>query len=428
MNQKQGIRVGITAVFVLISLCLSCLGEVSEYSGQDQIDSLIASLSRSPSEIPSESLSDALPETLPYPMLMEDIRELYSSEILLVNQSRQIDLNDTVSFADRQSIEQCICALSAYESLLRERAIRLAQFEIRLKKIWPELSMKEQVDITEGLEEMLRLQAIFIYDFQSQLKKKFCLFPIRDRKKFLNSFGDLLDREADLLLGFEGFLHHLQNAPEEDKIEFLASFEDLIRRQAILLSSYNSFLKVNCNILKIYKYVDGCGCYRSCQNVTYTYVVKNTCNCSVEGIRVVDSRLGIIIEGISLGPHEKKSFSKSTVLNYPSGTTVCNTAQAWGNFSNNFIIMSESNEVCIQMCAPAKNQESLELGNQKALAIASDLAAAENNIVIEKNQNGKCCPNKDSANQMAIRVGDQLAASYRSSKGANNIKIVSNQQ
>ena len=90
--------------------------------------------------------------------------------------------------------------------------------------------------------------------------------------------------------------------------------------------------------------------------------------------------------------------------------------------------MSESNEVCIQMCAPAKNQESLELGNQKALAIASDLGAAENNIVIEKNQNGKCCPNKDSANQMAIRVGDQLAASYRSSKGANNIKIVSNQQ
>ena len=80
------------------------------------------------------------------------------------------------------------------------------------------------------------------------------------------------------------------------------------------------------------------------------------------------------------------------------------------------------------MCAPAKNQESLKLGNQKALAVASDPATAENNILIEKNQNGKCCPNKDSANQMAIDVGDQLAASYRSSKGANNIKIVSNQQ
>ena len=432
MNPTLSLRVSIAVCILLISICPSYLGEVSEYSGQDQIDSTIVSLSGPLSEIlldiPSEITYDTLPEALPYAMLMRDIRELYSSEILLVNQSHQIDLNDTILFADKQSIESHISSLSTYERLLRERAIRLAKFELRLKEIWPRLSLEERVDITENLEGLLRHQAILIYDFQSQLKKKFCLFSIREKKKFLDSFEDLLHREAALFLGFEDFLHQLQNAPEEDKIEFLASFEDLIRRQAVLLEKYEDLLKVKCNILKINKYVNGCDCYRSGQTITYTYVIKNTCNCTIEGIKIVDSRLGVIVEGISLGAYETKSFRKSTVLEYPPDTEVCNTAQAWGIDPNGFTTISESNEVCIRMCSPpkTKNQESLKLGSQKALAIASDPATAENNILIKKNQNG--CEKEDSANQMAIGVGDQVAAAYGSSKGANNIKIVSNQQ
>ncbi len=428
MNPTHSLRVGIAICLLLISISSSCLGGASEYSGNDQINSSIAPLPGPQSDISSAKLSDALPESSPYPMLMRDIRELNSGEILLTNLSRQISLNDTVLFADRQSIEECICSLGAYESLLRERAIRLAKLEIRLKEIWPQLSLEERVEMTEDLEGLLRTHSILIHDFQSQLKKKFCSFPIRDRKKFLISMGDLLDRDANLLLGFEDFLHNLQDVSKEQKVELLASFEDLIRRQAILLDIYEAFLKVNCNILKIYKYASGCGYYRPCQNVTYTYVIKNTCNCVVEGIRIVDSRLGIIVEDVSLGPHEKKSFTKSTSLNSLPGTTVCNTAQAWGNYSNNFIVMSESNEVCIRMAAPAVNNDSLKLGNQRAVAIASDPAAAENNILIEKNQEGKCCPDKDSAGQMTIGVGDQLAAAYRSSIGTNNIKIVSIQQ
>jgi hypothetical protein len=428
MNPTHSHRVGIAVCLLLISICSSCLGDVSEYSGQDQIDSSIISSLDSQPEIPSQTLSDALPETLPYPMLSGDIRELISGEILMDNQSRQIELTDTVLFADRQSIEECTNSLGAYESMLRERAIRLAQLEFRLKENWPLLSLEERVDLTKGLEGLLRRQAIRIYDFQSQLKKKFCIFPINGKKKFLDSFGDLLDRESDLLLGFEDFLHNLQDAPREDKIEFLASFEDLIRRQAVLLDIYDAFLRVNCKILKIHKYASGHGYARPCQNITFTYVIKNTCNCVVEGIRIVDSRIGIIVDNISLGPYEKKSFTKTAVLNGPPGSFVCNKAQVWGNFTNNFIVMSESNEVCVRMAEPTINNDSLDLGNQKALAIASDPAAAENNIVIEKNQVGKFSPNKDSANQIAMGVGDQLAAAYRSSKGANNIKIVSTQK
>ena len=440
MNLTCSLRVGIAVGLLLISLCISCLGEVQENSRQAHINLLPDSLSETPNnslpetlaeippETPSKTLNEIQPESLPYCKLMEDLRDLYSGEILLINQSPQIQLSDTVLSADRQSIGQHIHTLSEYESQLRYRAVRLAQFESRLTEEWPELSLEERVSLTERLEELLRVQASRLYYFQSQLKKKYCLFPIREKNKFVNSFEDLLDREADLLQGFEDFLHQLQDAPQDDQIELLASFEDLIRRQAILLDTYEDFLKVNCNVLRIYKYVNRCGVYRAGQNITYTYVIKNTCNCSIDSIAIVDSRLGPIVGDISLGPHEKKSFNKSTVLNYPPGTMVCNTARAWGIDPNNFTIMRESNEVCIRMASPATNRDSLELGNQKALAIASDPAAAENSILIKKNQKSKCCENKDSANLMAIHVGDQLAAAHRSSKASNNIKIVSSQQ
>ncbi len=335
MNSTHSLRVGITACLLLISLGLIGQGDVSEYSGQSHID------------------SDNLPETLHDPLLMEDLHELRSSEILLINHSHQIDLNDTILLGDSQSIELYVFSLSTYERTLRERAIRLAKFEIKIKEIWPGLDLKERVEITRCLEGLLRHQAILIYDFQSQLKKKYCLFSTKDKKKFLSSFQDLLGRESSLLLGFEDLLHNLQNAPKEDKIEFLGSFEDLIRRQAILLDIYEDFLKVNCNMLTIYKYIDEHECYRSGQNVNYTYVIKNTCNCSTEEIDIVDSRLGVVIRGISLAPHETKSFNKTTTLNYPPGTTVCNTA--WGIDPNGFTI-SGSNEICIQMCGPDKNQ------------------------------------------------------------------------
>jgi len=285
--------------------------------------------------------------------LMEDFQELHSSEILLVNQSHQIDLNDTVSLEDSQSIEQSAIPLSTYERILRERAIRLAKFELKAKEIWPKLCPEERVEITRHLEELLRRQAVLIHDFQYQLKKKFCLYSIQDKKKFLDSFQDLLDREAHLLMGFEDLLHQLQNAPKEKMIQFLGSFEDLIRKQAILLDIYDDFLKVDCNKIKINKYIEEQECYRSGQVVNYTYLIKNTCNCSAKEIDIVDSRLGIIVKGISLGPYETKSVNKTITLNYQPGTKVCNTA--WAIDPDGFTIGS-SNDICIRMCPSGRNE------------------------------------------------------------------------
>ncbi len=344
MNPTYSLRAGTGACILLILLGLIGLGEVSECSGQGYVDSSVVSLSDSLSKNPFQYLSDNQSETQYYPSLIEDLQELNSSEFLLVNQSHQIG---------SQSIKECVLSLSAYERILRERAVRLAGFELKIKKIWPLLCLEERVEITKCLEELLRRQAALIHDFQYQLKKKYCLFSIQDREKFLSSLQDLLEREASLLLRFEDILHWMQNAHQEDKMQFLSSFEDLIRRQAILLDIYEDFLKVNCNMIKIYKYVDEHECYRSGQEVNYTYVIKNKCGCFTNEFDIVDSRLGVIIEGISLGPYETKSFNKTIILDYHPGTTVCNTA--FGIDANGFII-SASNEICIRMCPPDRNQ------------------------------------------------------------------------
>ena len=76
------------------------------------------------------------------------------------------------------------------------------------------MSLQERINITRSLEGLLRSQAVLLYHFQSQLKEKYCLFSAKDKKKFLHSLDDLLDRESHLLQGFEDFLHQLQDAPK----------------------------------------------------------------------------------------------------------------------------------------------------------------------------------------------------------------------
>lgn len=404
MNLTQSLRVGIIASILMITFSISGLGSVSEGSDQFQID------------------------YRPNYTLDENVRELYSSEILLANQSSQLGSLEINTLTDPRSTSDCVRSLGDYESQLRDRAVKLANIEAQFKKEWPEWNVAERINKTKCLEDLLRRQAVLLYDFQLHLKKKYCQFPISDKKKFLHSFEDLLDREAKLLEGFEGFLHQLQNVQDKYQIDFMASFEDLIRRQAVLLSIYEDLLKIKCNKLEIYKYVIRCGEFRCGQNITYTYVITNICNCTVKDIKIIDDRLGVVVEGISLSPYETKVFTKSTVLIYPPGTTVCNTASVFGVDPDGFNISDTSNPVCITIAEPVTNHnfDSITLGNQKTIAIASDPAIAENSITIKKNQDGKCGSNNDSANRDTIGVGDQLAGAFQNSKASNNIRIISN--
>jgi hypothetical protein len=405
MNLTQSLRVGIIAGLIMIAFCISCSGIESEDAGHLQV------------------------EFSPNYSLDANMGELYSSEIPLTNLSLQLESLETDIFNDPRSTSDWVRCLGDYESRLRERAVRLAHIEAQLREEWPELNDDERIKKTRILEDLLRRQAVHLYDFQYHLKKRYCHLTFSDQMEFLHSFEDLLDRESMLLEGFEGFLHQLQNVQDQYQIEFLASFEDLIRRQAILLDIYEDLLKTRCNELRLYKYVVRCGEFRCGQNITYNYVLSNICNCTFEGVRIIDDRLGVVVEGVSLRPYEKKVFSKSTILNYTSGTTVCNTASAIGVDSDGFTIFSPSNEVCITIAEPLLNHnlDLINLGSQKTIAFASNSAIAENSILIKKNQDGRSSSNNDTVNRDAIRVGDQLAGAHQNSKASNSIKIVSNQ-
>ena len=405
MNLTQSLRVGIIAGLIMIAFCISCSGIESEDAGHLQV------------------------EFSPNYSLDANMGELYSSEIPLTNLSLQLESLETDIFNDPRSTSDWVRCLGDYESRLRERAVRLAHIEAQLREEWPELNDDERIKKTRILEDLLRRQAVHLYDFQYHLKKRYCHLTFSDQMEFLHSFEDLLDRESLLLEGFEGFLHQLQNVQDQYQIEFLASFEDLIRRQAILLDIYEDLLKTRCNELRLYKYVVRCGEFRCGQNITYNYVLSNICNCTFEGVRIIDDRLGVVVEGVSLRPYEKKVFAKSTILNYTSGTTVCNTASAIGVDSDGFTIFSPSNEVCITIAEPLLNHniDLINLGSQKTIAFASNSAIAENSILIKKNQDGRSSSNNDNVNRDAIRVGDQLAGAHQNSKASNSIKIVSNQ-
>ena len=362
--------------------------------------------------------------------LDENLRELRSREVILENQSWELRSQEENASVIPADAWKNVRSLGQYECHLRERAIRLAIIEAQLREEWPYLDIDERIEMTRCLEGLLRGQAVLLYDFQSHLKRNYCKLSTPDQKEFLASFEDLLERESELLKGFEDFGHRLQDAPAGYQIEYLASFEDLIRRQAVLLEIYQRLLKTDCHDLRLYKYIKKCGKFRPCQDVTYYYILQSISNCTISSIRITDDQLGEVAQGISLQPYEMRVFAKNITLDYPTGERICNTAHAIGTNCDGLMVTASSNEVCITIEQPVHNQnlDSLTLGDQRTIALAADPAVAENSIIIKKSQGKECCSNNDALNYDVIDAGDQLAGAFQNSRASNRIKVVANQK
>ena len=95
MNLTQSLRVGIIASILMITFSISGLGSVSEGSDQFQID------------------------YRPNYTLDENVRELYSSEILLANQSSQLGSLEINTLTDPRSTSDCVRSLGDYEGVKR---------------------------------------------------------------------------------------------------------------------------------------------------------------------------------------------------------------------------------------------------------------------------------------------------------------------
>jgi len=404
MIQNQVLRQGLHAVMILILVSLPALGEETA-RGYAEEDCTKVAVNSSP----------------------DQSEDLVSLEAEIDRQCQLLEEKQICDITDPNSLPYCIKFLDDYETQLRDQALMLESFEELIAEQWPNLSDQERIDLTVSLEDLLRRQSILLFRFQSYMKILWCLLDQEDKKKFLDSFEDLLKRQSKLLLGFEDLLHRQQMIEGPIMADFLSSFEDLIRRQAVSLDKFSDFFKVNCHALEIRKSVQPpCACVRPGQQVTYHYTITNNANYTIKCIKIIDDHLGVIAEGLTLRPHEIKSFSKSTVIDEPVGYTVCNQARVYGIDPKGFTIFSQSSRICVRVSAAAANADSITTGRQKSLALASDPASASNSIEIKKNQKSKCLQERDTADRERIRIADQFAGAFNNAKASNSIKIHSN--
>jgi len=314
--------------------------------------------------------------------------------------------------------------LSSLEELLRGQSQLLAAFSILLDKT--NQTPNESIVFLDSFEDLLRRQASLYSGFESLLKSQWYNLDCDQQRIFLDSFEDLLHREVRLYARFNSSLEQIwQSLPLEGKIKLLASFEDLLRRQADLFKSFEELYMMSQGGLTVEKAVNKSCICRPGEAVEYSFTVKNWYNQTITNVSIVDDHLGKIVGGVTLGPHEERTFYKTARL---SGST-CNTARAYGEGPCGERLFDESNTVCVTLCPiSGNNTASLVVGRQIAFTAGSDPPMTLNNLELKKNQKVEGIAQN---NNQSIWLGYQKAASISNpssgSESSNIRRIVANQ-
>jgi hypothetical protein len=232
--------------------------------------------------------------------------------------------------------------LDSLESLLRDEANLFDSFEYLLRNT--NTTTEENLEFLASFEDLLRRQAVLLKGFEDLLKLKWECMSIEEQEKFLVSFEDLLKKETHLYLSFQNLLgKRWDEMTSEKHVQFLRSFEDLLRRQTSLLKSYECLFKIKRGGISIEKSADKM--MIDCEEtVTYTYIIKNFYSSrNISKIIVIDDKLGIIADEISLAPGEIKSFTMSTSLS----ESTCNQAKVMGEDPDGKLVCDYSDLVCV---------------------------------------------------------------------------------
>jgi hypothetical protein len=247
--------------------------------------------------------------------------------------------------------------LDSFDDLAERQQLGLYSFEDVVSFNWTDLDTQQRINLTASYEDLLRRQAIVLSSNEDLLKRAFCNLTADQKQELLDRFEARLKYEVVLYEKFEDWLHFQQmietendGAEYETWMAFLDSFEDLIRRQAELLDSFEVLMKIRCDetYLAIVKEFE-----QDENSVTYTYTVTAGTN-DVQNISVKDSLLGVIEEDFSLaagdsevlfaGPYELKCADCDNCT-----CRVCNFAVACGEVvtpNGNFTACVVSDQVC----------------------------------------------------------------------------------
>jgi hypothetical protein len=312
--------------------------------------------------------------------------------------------------------------ISSLEELLRAESTLLSGFESLLNST--PTTMKEKSRFLDSFEDLLRRQTILFDGFKEILNSQWTKMDCERQKKFLASFEDLLHREMAL---FSRFNDHLDinwgSLTQDERIKLLRSFEDLLRRQSELIQGFEDLNKLSYGGLSIEKFADKDCIFRG-EAVTYKYVVKNRFNYTIKNITVSDDRLGLIKEGVTLGPAATKTFTKKTIL----FGGVCNAAEVHGEDPCGRLVSDKSNLVCVGVILVGENSDSIKAGNQVTDSMGSNRPSALNTMEIKKDQRSSWSNHFVLKNIENITTGDQLSRGSSSGTSSNTMKIVANQE
>jgi hypothetical protein len=288
---------------------------------------------------------------------MKSYEDLLRSQTLLIGSFENLLKNSTLVSGDNNYHYKF---LDSFDDLAMREQLGLNSFEDLVSRNWSTLSTSEKISLTQSFEDLIRREATILSSNEDLLKRSYCNLNDTQKQDLLDRFEARLKYEVNLYTKFEDWLHFQQTIENEAKlkptwIRFLDSFEDLIRRQARLLDSFEMLLKIRCDnrYLTLTKTVVG-------NDNFYSYTVTAGTDTAATGVKVAnvsinDSLMGFVAQGITLS----STRPSNTVEKGPLPTScadcnnctcnVCNFATACGDVvtpNGNFTVCVVSNQVC----------------------------------------------------------------------------------
>ncbi len=140
--------------------------------------------------------------------------------------------------------------LDSFDDLAKREQEGLASFEDLVSYNWSDLSEEEKISLTRSFEDLIRGEAKILSSNEDLLKRGFCSLNPVQKQELLDRFESRLKYEVVLYTRFDEWLQYqqmIEGTQKETWIAFLDSYEDLLRRQANLLSSFEMLLKIKCD-------------------------------------------------------------------------------------------------------------------------------------------------------------------------------------
>jgi len=281
---------------------------------------------------------------------MKSYEDLLRSQTRLIGSFESLLKNSTLQDTDYNYHYKF---LDSFDDLADREQQGLASFEDLVSYNWSTLSETEKISLSQSFEDLIRREAIILSSNEDLLKRGFCSLDSAQKQELLDRFEARLKYEVVLYTKFEDWLHFqqmIEGTQKQTWIDFLDSYEDLIRRQANLLSSFETLLKVRCD--GRYLLLNKSILSQTGNDVVYRYHI--IANNQTANITVTDYTLGVV-KTYRLAPagfDEEFESAQSTLSCGDCNNctcNVCNFATVCGEVvtpNGNFTTCSVSNQNC----------------------------------------------------------------------------------